>query len=124
MLKLPSILLSATAAIAVVGIASQSAMAETNQPNILVIMADDVGWASLGSYHQGCRHIAQFLARNGYVVAAVDFPLSYMRSPAGSPQLLDVANQPGDVSAIKYLGYLLLWSSLIAGFLWVLWWVF
>ncbi|MFT5571931.1 MAG: dienelactone hydrolase [Cryomorphaceae bacterium] len=53
-----------------------------------------------GSYHQGCRHIAQFLARNGYVVAAVDFPLSYMRSPAGSPQLLDVANQPGDVSAV------------------------
>lgn len=53
-----------------------------------------------GSYHQGCRHIAQYLARNGYVVAAVDFPLSNMRSPAGSPQLLDVSNQPGDVSAV------------------------
>jgi dienelactone hydrolase len=53
-----------------------------------------------GSYHQGCRHIAQYLARNGYVVAAVDFPLSNARSPAGSPQLLDVANQPGDVSAV------------------------
>ena len=27
------------------------------QPNILVIMADDVGWASLGSYHQGVKSI-------------------------------------------------------------------
>jgi len=53
-----------------------------------------------GSYHKGCRHIAEYLARNGYVVAAVDFPLSNMRSPAGSPQLLDVVNQPGDVSAV------------------------
>ncbi len=53
-----------------------------------------------GSYHQGSRHIAQHLARNGYVVAAVDFPLSNMRSPAGSPQLLDIVNQPGDVSAV------------------------
>ena len=52
------------------------------------------------SYHQGCRHIAQYLARNGYIVAAVDFPLSNAFSPAGSPQLLDVANQPGDVSAL------------------------
>ncbi len=53
-----------------------------------------------GSYHKGSRHIAQYLARNGYVVAAVNFPLSNMRSPAGSPQLLDIANQPGDVSAV------------------------
>ena len=27
------------------------------KPNILVIMADDVGWASLGSYHQGIKSI-------------------------------------------------------------------
>ena len=27
------------------------------KPNILVIMADDVGWASLGSYHQGVKSI-------------------------------------------------------------------
>ena len=27
------------------------------QPNILVIMADDIGWASLGSYHQGIKSI-------------------------------------------------------------------
>jgi len=53
-----------------------------------------------GSYHQGCRHIAEYLASNGYIVAAIDFPLSNMQSPAGSPQLLDVVNQPGDVSAV------------------------
>ena len=46
------------------------------------------------------RHIAEYLARNGYVVAAVNFPLSNRQSPAGVPQLLDVANQPGDVSAV------------------------
>lgn len=28
-----------------------------SKPNILVIMADDVGWASLGSYHQGVKSI-------------------------------------------------------------------
>jgi len=28
-----------------------------DRPNILVIMADDVGWASLGSYHQGIKSI-------------------------------------------------------------------
>jgi len=54
----------------------------------------------LGSYHKGSRHIAEHLARNGYVVAAIDFPLSNARSPAGDPQLLDIANQPGDVSAV------------------------
>lgn len=51
-------------------------------------------------YHQESRHIAKYLAGNGYVVAAVDFPLSNRQSPAGVPQLLDVANQPGDVSAV------------------------
>ncbi len=33
------------------------ASAQTEKPNILVIMADDVGWASLGSYHQGLMSI-------------------------------------------------------------------
>jgi len=42
-------------AIAVCGTA---AAAQTDErPNILVIMADDVGWASLGSYHQGVKSI-------------------------------------------------------------------
>ena len=33
------------------------ASAATGKPNILVIMADDVGWSSLGSYHQGVKSI-------------------------------------------------------------------
>lgn len=39
-------------------IAASAAVARADdQPNILVIMADDVGWASLGSYHQGVKSI-------------------------------------------------------------------
>ena len=53
-----------------------------------------------GGYHKESTHIAEYLAGNGYVVAAVDFPLSNAQSPAGIPQLLDVVNQPGDVSAV------------------------
>lgn len=53
-----------------------------------------------GGQHKESRHIAEYLARNGYVVAAVNFPLSNMLSPAGSPQLLDVVNQPGDVKEV------------------------
>lgn len=34
-----------------------AALAQEARPNILVIMADDVGWASLGSYHQGVKSI-------------------------------------------------------------------
>ncbi|AEI94049.1 arylsulfatase [Roseobacter litoralis] len=34
-----------------------AAIAQEDRPNILVIMADDVGWASLGSYHQGIKSI-------------------------------------------------------------------
>ena len=30
---------------------------ESERPNILVIMADDVGWASLGVYHGGIKSI-------------------------------------------------------------------
>lgn len=51
-------------------------------------------------YHKESSHIAKYLASNGYVVAAVDFPLSYKGSPADVPQLLDIVNQPGDVSAV------------------------
>jgi len=53
-----------------------------------------------GGHHKESRHIAKYLAANGYVVAAVDFPLSNMQSPADVPQLIDVVNQPGDVSAL------------------------
>ena len=53
-----------------------------------------------GGYHRDSTHLAKYLASNGYVVASVDFPLSSMRTPAEVPQLVDVVNQPGDVSAI------------------------
>ena len=50
--------------------------------------------------HVESSHLVEHLVRNGYVVAAVDFPLSSRRSPVKIPQLLDIANQPGDVSAV------------------------
>lgn len=53
-----------------------------------------------GGYHKESSHLAEYLAANGYIVAAVNFPLSYRGSPAGIPQLLDVVNQPSDVSAV------------------------
>lgn len=41
-----------------VGVAAAASWAEESKaPNILVIMADDVGWASLGSYHGGVKSI-------------------------------------------------------------------
>jgi len=53
-----------------------------------------------GGRYQESRHLAKFLASNGYVVASVNFPLSGARSLADVPQLIDVVNQPGDVSAV------------------------
>jgi len=53
-----------------------------------------------GGHHKESRHLTEYLAANGYMVAAVDFPLSGMRSLAEVPQLVDVVNQPGDVSAV------------------------
>jgi arylsulfatase A-like enzyme len=38
-------------------VAATAVSAQAEKPNILVIMADDVGWASLGSYHQGIKSI-------------------------------------------------------------------
>ncbi|HEY5647830.1 MAG TPA: hypothetical protein VIS76_17900 [Pseudomonadales bacterium] len=45
----------------------------------------------------GGRYLAEALARQGYVVASADFPLSSMNAPGG-PNASDVVNQPGDVS--------------------------
>lgn len=46
------------ATIALLGVTAPALASETSgKPNILVIMADDVGWASLGSYHQGVKSI-------------------------------------------------------------------
>ncbi len=53
-----------------------------------------------GGYHKDSTHLVEYLASNGYVVAAIDFPLSTAKSPAGVPQLEDVVSQPGDVTAV------------------------
>lgn len=45
---------------------------------------------------RGGAYLAQLLATHGYVVAAVDFPLSSFNAPGGAT-LGDLANQPGDV---------------------------
>ncbi|WP_422048668.1 arylsulfatase [Shimia sp.] len=49
--------LAAASAVAAATLYASPIWAETPPPNILVIMADDVGWASLGSYHQGVKSI-------------------------------------------------------------------
>lgn len=51
-------------------------------------------------YHRDSTYLVEYLARNGYVVAAVDFPLSSAKAPSDVPQLNDVVNQPGDVSKL------------------------
>lgn len=51
------------------------------------------------SFHQEGTYLAEFMASHGYIVVAVDFPLSNYFAPGG-PVLSDVANQPGDVSFI------------------------
>jgi len=53
-----------------------------------------------GGHHKDSTHIAEYLASNGYVVASMDFPLSNMNAPTDVPQLVDVVDQPGDVSAV------------------------
>ncbi len=47
----------------------------------------------------GGAYLARHMASQGYVVAAMDFPLTNMRAPGG-PQVKDVVNQPGDVSHV------------------------
>jgi predicted dienelactone hydrolase len=51
------------------------------------------------SFHQEGAYLAEFLASHGYVVVAVDFPLTNYFAPGG-PNLTDVVNQPGDVNFI------------------------
>ena len=48
--------------------------------------------------HNGA-YLAGYLARQGYIVAAADFPLTHLGTPGG-PRFDDVLNQPGDVSFI------------------------
>lgn len=51
------------------------------------------------SFHQEGAYLAEFMASHGYIVVAVDFPLSNYFAPGG-PVLSDVVNQPGDISFI------------------------
>jgi len=43
------------------------------------------------------EHLGEYLASNGYIVIAADFPLTNRNAPGG-PKLKDVVNQPADVS--------------------------
>lgn len=47
----------------------------------------------------GGTYLARHLASHGYIVAAMDFPLTNMES-AGPQQAMDVVNQPGDVAFV------------------------
>jgi arylsulfatase A-like enzyme len=40
-------------ALFVIAVASSRSLAQTSQPNIIVIMGDDVGWSNIGVYNQG-----------------------------------------------------------------------
>jgi len=51
------------------------------------------------SFHQEGAYLAEFLAGHGYVVVAVDYPLTNYFAP-GNPTLSDVANQPADISFV------------------------
>jgi predicted dienelactone hydrolase len=51
------------------------------------------------SFRNNGAYIARYLASQGYIVAAADFPLTHFGTPGG-PQFTDVVNQPGDVSFI------------------------
>ena len=46
----------AVAAAAIVGSAPALAQTAGKKPNILVIMADDIGWSNIGAYHQGVMY--------------------------------------------------------------------
>ena len=52
------------------------------------------------------RYLAEHLAAHGFVVVAVDYPLTSMGAPGG-PMLEDVVNQPGDIGFLidTLLGY-------------------
>jgi alpha-beta hydrolase superfamily lysophospholipase len=53
-------------------------------------------------------YLANYMARQGYLVVAADYPLTRFCAPGGS-RLADVVNQPGDISFL--LDTLLAWDS-------------
>ena len=67
---------------------------EVGAPFPLVIYSHGFTSSRLGG-----AYLAEHLASLGYVVAAVDYPLTNFGAPGG-PNIRDVINQPGDVSFI------------------------
>lgn len=65
--------------------------AEASARPLLVFSHGFTSLRSNGAY------LAEYLASHGFVVVAVDYPLTYMSAPGG-PMLEDVVNQPGDIS--------------------------
>ena len=59
------------------------------------------------STKMGGAYLANYLARQGYIVVAADYPLTRMGAPGGS-QIMDVVNQPGDISFL--IDTLLAWD--------------
>ncbi len=51
------------------------------------------------SDHRNGAYLAEHLASHGFVVAAVNHPLTHWGAPGG-PRVADVVNQPGDVSFV------------------------
>lgn len=49
------------------------------------------------SSRSGGSYLAEHFASHGYIVAAMDYPLTNMRAPGG-PLVKDVVNQPADIS--------------------------
>ena len=62
------------------------------------------------SFRGNGAYLAEYLASHGYIVAAANFPLTYLGT-AGGPRFIDVLNQPGDVSFI--IDSLLAWSNTV-----------
>lgn len=60
------------------------------------------------SNRNGGSYLAEHLASQGYIVAAMDYPLTHFDAPGG-PLVKDVVNQPGDISFL--LDQLLSWNA-------------
>lgn len=59
------------------------------------------------SNRKGGSYLAEHLASHGYIVAAMDYPLTHFNAPGG-PLVKDVVNQPGDIRFL--LDQLLSWN--------------
>ncbi|WP_373096022.1 alpha/beta hydrolase family protein [Zhongshania sp.] len=60
------------------------------------------------SMRTGGSYLAEHFASHGYIVAAMDYPLTNMSAPGG-PLVKDVVNQPGDISFL--IDQFLSWDS-------------